>query len=174
MHASMAVMNAYFTPRSHIWSARRSSLAFASLRSTLTSSATDRNRRRTRTSSTTADTFRELAVGSRKPWQFVEVDLPRHRSPPHPRHLVVVEQQPTLDRNAPSQLERSLVEHQQINSARQRNVVRGRRVTRPPRCHVEIGIGTLIASSLTAEDKPEASTTLAQRGDHLLLDIRLS
>jgi hypothetical protein len=32
----------------------------------------------------------------------------------------------------------------------------------------------MIASSLTAEDESEASTTLAQRGDHLLLDIPVS
>jgi hypothetical protein len=88
--------------------------------------------------------------------------------------LVVVEQEPTLDRNASSQFERSVVEDQQIHSARQWNVVRAWRVTRPPRCHVDIRIGPLIASSLTAEDKTEASTMLAQRGDHLLLDIRLS
>ncbi len=112
MHASMAVMNAYFTPRSHIWSARRSSLASASARRTLTSSANDRNRRRTLTSSTTADTLRELAVGSSQPRQFVEVDLPGCRDPPNPRHWVIVEQEPALDRRSSSQFERSGIQNQ--------------------------------------------------------------
>ena len=135
-HASMAVTKVYLTPRSHSGSARRSAEASASPRSAARSSDTDRSRRSRRVSSTAAHRFGVLPVAATKTWQLVGVDLPRPGQPAHPCRPVVVEQQPPAESDSAGELERGVVQHEQVDAGWQQDLRRpaaGRSPTRPRR-----------------------------------------
>src|SRR5680860_1080110 len=118
MHASIAVTKVYLTPRSQSASARLAGRAPASDRSTARSSVTDLSRRSSRTSSTTALALGELAVGTQHPRSLIEVHLAGGGDPPDARSRVVVEQQDAVHSDASGQLQRGLVQHEQVDPRR--------------------------------------------------------
>jgi hypothetical protein len=103
-----------------------------------------------------------------QPREFVEVDLPGHRRPPHACHWVIVEQKTALDSDTSSEFERSCIEYEQIHSPSEGHLERDRWIRRPPRCHIKVRVGTLIAASLAAEEESETSTVPSQHGDHFV------
>src|SRR5680860_1299429 len=118
MHASIAVTKVYLTPRSQSASARLAGRAPASDRSTARSSVTDLSRRSSRTSSTTALALGELAVGTQHPRSLIEVHLAGGGDPPDASLWTASCCSTTTRLRASGQLQRGLVQHEQVDPRR--------------------------------------------------------
>lgn len=133
-----AVTTRSFTPGSRKASDRRSLLPRDSR--TERSSVSDRSRGRTRTWSTIAQRLGKLLMRLRKPRELVKVDLVGRRHPVDPGGGVAVEDDDTPDRYPAGQLQQTGVEHDEVDSRRQHEVVRRWRVRLSPGSIVGVGV----------------------------------
>lgn len=120
-----------------------------------------------RTSSTTAHRFREFPVSAGDSWQFVEVDLAFGRFPHHAGLGIRLEEKLPVQRNPPSNLERSIVKYKQINTRGQQNLERLRPTAPEVRSDIDVGRRSRSICRTAAVQIPEDGTFTPQRFDGL-------
>jgi hypothetical protein len=125
-----------------------------------------RSSRRIRSSSTTGlpgpgrDGGGELPVRAGDPGQLVEVDLPRRRLPADPRDLIVLEKEPSPGSHPPGQLERCVVEDEQVHPGREQHIEGLRRPAAAVRRDVYVRADAVLASGAAAVQVRETSSCL--------------
>lgn len=96
------------------------------------------------------DTGRELPVRAGDARELVEVDLPGGCLPPNPANGIIIEEEAAACGHSSGQLERRMVEHQEVHARRHQDVEGVRRLAAEVRRDVDVRIGAVLPRGATA------------------------
>lgn len=113
------------------------------------------------------DTGRELPVRAGDARELVKVNLPGGSLPPDPADRIIIEEQPAVCRYPPGQLQRSMVEYQQVYARRHQDVERIRRLAAEVCRDVDVRIRTVLSRDTTAMQVGEPRPGLPEHSSGL-------